>query len=85
MLLGVAVPLTFRYIGSYTVTEDDILKGNGSLCINNIDMLVLHKDRIDVYYIDTNKKKIKIENYFPKDKEAFINTLKEINPKIRIV
>lgn len=76
---------TPRYIGTYTITDDDSLKGNGMVYIQNISKLVLQKDRVDVYYVDTNTGKTQIKNYFPKDKNAFVNKLKEIKPDIQIV
>ena len=85
MLLAVAVPLTFRYIGAYKITDDDILTGNGTVYIKNINKLVFQKDRVDVYFMDTDTEKTKIKNYFPKDKDAFVNKLKEVNKDIQIV
>ena len=85
MLLLVALPLTHRYIGKYTVTDDDILKGDGTVYIQNINKLVFQNDRVDMYYLDTNTGRTKIKNYFPKDKQAFVKKLKEVNPNIQIV
>ena len=85
MLLAVALPITPQYLGTYTVTDDDILKGNGTVYIQNINKLVFQKDRVDMYYLDTNTGKTRIKNYFPQDKDAFVNKLKEINKDIQIV
>lgn len=85
MLCGVALPLTYRYFGVYTVTDDDILKGNGAVYIQNINKLVLQKDRVDMYYQDAKTGNTRFIAYFPTDKEAFVNKLKEINKDIQVV
>lgn len=84
-MIVVAAIITPRYIGKYTVTDDDILNGNGTVYIKNISKIVYQKDRVDVYYQDTETEKTKFKTYFPKDREAFVDKLKEINPVIQIV
>ena len=85
MLVSIAIPQTAQYLGSYTVTDEDILKGNGTVYIQNINKLVYQKDRVDVYYLDANTGKTKFKAYFPIDKHAFVRKLKEVNSDIQVV
>ena len=85
IMLIVAAVITPRYIGRYTITDDDVLTGNGTVYIQNISKLVFQKDRVDLYYLDAKTGKTKYKNYFPKDKDAFVNKMKEINRDIQIV
>ena len=85
ILVAVAVPLTPRYVGKYRVTDDDELTGNGKVYIANISKMVFQKDRVDVYYLDAATGKTRFKTYFPKDKDVFVNKIREINIDIQIV
>ena len=80
------------FIASYKITDDDVLTENGKIPISEIRKLVVQPDgwlgdhyHIDLYYKPQNEEKLKIKQYYPKDKDLFVSTLKEINPKIEVI
>ena len=78
-------PLAVLVLRGYVITEKDILVGNGMVDIKRISKIVSQKDRLDVYFTYRDGGKVQLKNYYPKQKEHFVATLKEINPKIHLL
>ncbi len=79
------IPILMIFKRSYTITDDDLLKGNGIVPIKTIRKLVRQSDSVVVYYLPENVDKMQIKPYFVKDRELFIEKLKEINSDIQVI
>ena len=92
VILIVYFPLFTLFLRSYKITDEDVLTGHGEKPIKNIQKIVIQPDGwfknqycIDLYYVPKENEKINIKKFYPKDKDLFISSLKEINPSIEII
>ena len=77
------LPFLMIFVGSYKITDDDILEGNGKVPVKSIRKLVRQPDSIVVYYQPDKGEKLLVKPYYVEDKELFVEKLKEINPDIQ--
>ncbi len=79
-------PIFMLFFRKYQITDDDLLKGNGTISIQAIQKIVHQSEHVvDLYYISKKSGKINIKRFFPLEKDMFVSRLTEINPKIQIV
>ena len=68
----------------YHLTDDNKLTGNGIIDVELIDRLERKSKGVTVYYLWPNGK-AEQKRFFPlKDIDAFISTLQEINPNLKL-
>ena len=84
-LFMIWLPFLMIFVGSYKITDDDILKGNGKVPVKSIRKLVRQPDSIVVYYQPEKGGELLVRPYYVEDKDLFVEKLTEINPDIRVV
>lgn len=81
----ILLPMALIFSVHYHITDDDLLKGNGTVPIKFIRKIVFQSDWVDLYFSYREGDKIRIKQFYPADKQGFADKLKEINPSIEII
>ena len=82
LLLG--IPLFIGFFRNYQITETGTLRGNGTLAVPTIEILIVKGNKVKIYYRPIASAKRYSRTYYLRDPQAFVNALVAINPSMEV-
>ena len=82
LLLG--TPLFIGFFRNYQITETGTLRGNGTLAVPTIEILIVKGNKVTIYYRPIANAKRYSRTYYLREPQDFVHALIEINPSIEV-
>ena len=82
--LFLGIPLFIGFFRNYQITETGTLRGNGTLAVPTIEIMIVRGNKIRIYYRPIASAKRYSRTYYLREPQDFVNALVKINPFIEV-